>query len=112
MFSANTRKLFKINLVGAAVGVGYLVSQDEGSRRSFTFWKGIFPIYAHYRFYQFLNQNKIISDEEADKNYEKLHELYTEPVKDIVYSMRGMYLKNAQIMSVQDDFVPKAYMRW
>lgn len=112
MFSASARKLFKINLVGAAVGAGYLVSQDEGSRRSFTFWKGIFPIYAHYRFYQFLNQNKIISDEDADKHYEKLHELYSEPVKDIVYSMRGMYLKNAQIMSVQDDFVPKAYMRW
>ena len=26
--------------------------------------------------------------------------------------MRGFYLKNAQVMSAQDDFVPTAYMRW
>ena len=30
----------------------------------------------------------------------------------VVYSMRGFYLKQAQLMSTMDDFVPKKYMTW
>jgi predicted unusual protein kinase regulating ubiquinone biosynthesis (AarF/ABC1/UbiB family) len=33
-------------------------------------------------------------------------------MRDLTYEMRGFYLKQAQLMSIQDDFVPKAYMRW
>jgi aarF domain-containing kinase len=53
-----------------------------------------------------------MSDEKADKIYNDLHDKYTDRVKELTYELRGFYLKNAQLMSVQDDFVPKAYMKW
>lgn len=77
------------------------------------FWSTIAPIYAHYRFVQLLNRDlRIMDDEKALKVYNKLHDRYSEPVRILTYKMRGFYLKNAQIMSTQDDFVPKQYMRW
>lgn len=95
---------------GVASVVAY---NDEGTRRSIEFWSKVFPIYGHYRVYQLLNRDlKVMSDEFADKKYEELHELYTDKVKDIVYTMKGFYLKNAQLMSTQDDFVPPPYMKW
>lgn len=108
-----------LKLVGGTVGaasVGALGAYnfgDEGTKRSMTFWGNIFPAYLHYRTYQLLNRDLgIISSEYADEQYEKLHEKYSDKVKHIVYSMRGFYLKNAQTMSTQDDFVPPAYMKW
>ncbi len=112
-----SRKLFKVagGMVGvAAAGTAAAFAfGDEGTKRSITFWSNIFPVYLHYRGYQLLNRDLgIISDEYADQQYERLHEKYTDKVKHIVYSMRGFYLKNAQVMSCQDDFVPPAYMKW
>jgi aarF domain-containing kinase len=107
---------FKVGLAVFGVGgsaAAYQVQTDEGTRRSITFWKQIFPIYLHYRTYQLLNRDlNILSKEYAEAQYERLNEEYTEQVKNIVYTMRGFYLKQAQIMSTQDDFVPSAYMRW
>lgn len=98
---------------GAAGLAGAYTFGDEGTQRSLIFWKNIFPVYIHYRAYQLLDRDLgIISSGYADKQYEKLHEKYTDRVKHIVYSMRGFYLKNAQVMSTQDDFVPPAYMKW
>jgi len=102
-------------VIGGLVGVGasYAVSQDEGSRRGATFYFRIAPIWAQYRFIQFLNRDlQWLSSEKANVEYDKLHEKYSDTVKDITFSMRGFYLKQAQIMSTQDDFVPPAYMRW
>ncbi len=103
-----------MSCVGVAVaGTGIIAYYDEGTKRSLQFWSKVFPIYGHYRAYQLLNRDlKIMSDEVADKKYDELHDKYTEKVKDIVYTMRGFYLKNAQLMSTQDDFVPPAYMKW
>lgn len=106
--------------VSGGIGIGYYqykyntdIKVQEGLQRSLTFWYNIFPLYIHYRFYQLLNRDmQIISDEYADKKYDELHEKYADHVKNIVYTMRGFYLKNAQMMSTQDDFVPKAYMKW
>jgi aarF domain-containing kinase len=100
----------------AAVGAVTLwqkINSDEGLQRSMQFWKGVGPIYGHYRYIQFLNKDiSMISDSDADERYERLHEIYSEKVRDITYQLRGFYLKNAQIMSTQDDFVPSAYMKW
>jgi len=108
-----------LKLVGGTVGAASLGALgaynfgDEGTKRSMTFWGNIFPAYLHYRTYQLLDRDLgIISSEYADEQYEKLHEKYSDKVKHIVYSMRGFYLKNAQTMSTQDDFVPPAYMKW
>ncbi|KAJ1427475.1 ABC1 family-domain-containing protein [Ochromonadaceae sp. CCMP2298] len=99
--------------LGAAGAGGGWTFGDEGTKRSLLFWSQIFPVYLHYRCYQLLNRDLgIMSEEYADQQYLKLHEKYSPRVKHIVYSMRGFYLKNAQVMSTQDDFVPAAYMHW
>ncbi|RYG68549.1 hypothetical protein EON64_04935, partial [archaeon] len=99
-------------ILGGA-GLTYKIQTDEGSHRSFSFWKQMFPIYLHYRTYQLLNRDLgVMSDTYADSQFNLLHEKYTDKVKNIVYTMRGFYLKQAQIMSTQDDFVPPAYMKW
>ena len=102
-----------LGIVGVGSFATYRINTDEGSHRSFQFWKQVFPIFMHYRYYQLLNRDlKIMSDEEADKKFNELHEKYSDRVRDITYTMRGFYLKQAQLMSTQDDFIPPAYMRW
>lgn len=107
-----------LSTVGASVGAcgTYYIADDltkEGFERSVKFWSKSFPIYLHYRMYQLLNRDlRLISDDYALQQYDKLHEKYSDVVKDIVYGMRGFYLKNAQMLSTQDDFIPPAYMKW
>lgn len=103
-----------LGVLGASVvGLFVLAENDEGTKRSLVFWGNVFPIFAHYRSIQFLNRDlKILSDTRADKIYEELHEKYTDRVRDLTYRLRGFYLKQAQLMSMQDHFVPKAYMKW
>ena len=89
-----TRTLIKKG-VGITVGTISIVatgfvSQDEGSQRSLKFWVNIFPLYAHYRFIQFLSRDTgLISYDYANDWYEVLHEKYTDRVKDLTYEMRG-----------------------
>eukprot|EP01041_Mallomonas_annulata_P007576 gene7576-15535_t len=98
---------------GASGGIAILASYDEGTRRTLQFWSGVFPLYVHYRTVQLLNRDlKILADDVAMKYYEFLHEKYTDQVQELTYRMRGFYLKQAQLMSTQDDFVPPAYMKW
>lgn len=110
------RRAVQIGLATLCTGIGassYVVSNDEGARRSLQFWKGVFPIYLHYRSVQLLSRDLgILEKERADQEFDKLHEMYTDKICSIVYTMRGFYLKQAQLMSCQDDFVPPAYMRW
>ena len=53
-----------------------------------------------------------LDDDAANAAYEALHDKYALPVRDLVYSMRGFYLKNAQLLSTRDDFVPRQYLSW
>lgn len=97
----------------AAGGAAYLYHNDEGSKRSMQFWYNVGPVFAHYRGIQWLNRDlKIMDDATADRLYEEAHEKYSDFTRDLTYRMRGFYLKQAQLMSIQDDFVPPAYMRW
>ena len=93
--------------------VGIASYFDEGTRRSVQFWTQVTPVYLHYRFYQILNRDLgVLPDEQAWKIYRQLDRKWTNHVRDTTYGMRGFYLKNAQLMSTQDDFVPEAYMTW
>ena len=84
----------------AATGAGgyHYVENDEGSKRSLTFWRRIFPVFVQYRTVQFLNESvNVIDDAKASALYEELHNKHTDEVKAIVYDMRGFYLKQAQV---------------
>ena len=98
-------------MASAAIGGTYLYQTDEGSKRSMTFWYNIAPV--QYRFVQFLEKDTgFISNENANQKYDALHDRHTSFIQDLVYRMRGFYLKQAQLMSTQDDFVPLQYMKW
>eukprot|EP01038_Epipyxis_sp_PR26KG_P016275 gene16275-22172_t len=93
--------------------IGGITAYDAGTRRSLIFWSQAFPMYLHYRAIQILNRDLgLMSDERADAIYEELHEKYTDETKRLTYELRGFYLKHAQLMSIQDSFVPPAYMKW
>jgi aarF domain-containing kinase len=100
--------------VVSSAGISYVaIKSDEGTSRSFQFWSKAFPIYIHYRSYQLLNRDLgILGDQQAEVYYSTLHDMYTDKVRNLVYGMRGFYLKNAQLLSTQDDFLPSAYMKW
>ena len=113
MFATRGRRIIAAGALttGCAVTIG--LYYDEGSRRSLKFWTNVGPMYAMYRAVQFLNSDVgIISDDYANKWYDYLHHKFTEPVKKLTYEMKGFYLKHAQLMSVQDDFVPPQYLKW
>lgn len=95
------------------VASSVVVSQDEGSRRAAVFWFRAAPLYVNYRFVQLLNRDMgLISNDVAWPWYEQLHEHWAPTVEDLVWEMRGFYLKQAQLFSTQDDFVPKQYLKW
>jgi aarF domain-containing kinase len=103
-----------VGALGFAGGALAVASHyDPGTKRSLEFWRRIFPIFGHYRIIQLLNRDlKIMNDDVADKKFDELHERYSERVKDITFTMRGFYLKQAQLLSTQDDLVPAPYMTW
>lgn len=108
-----TRVVLPAAVIVPAAGLAYQYQTDEGTHRSIKFWKNVFPIFLHYRTYQLLSRDLgIMSMEAADEKYLELHDKYTDRIRDITFEMRGFYLKQAQLMSTQDDFVPAAYMKW
>jgi aarF domain-containing kinase len=112
-FQSSRKAIFRGVGATALAGVGIACVYDEGTQRSLQFWSNIFPLYLSYRGVQLLNRDLgILSDDRANSIYDSFHEKFTDHVKDVVYKMRGFYLKQAQMMSTQDDFVPPAYMLW
>jgi aarF domain-containing kinase len=110
-YAAAARGLAGAAIVGAGAGT-LLVATDEGSARSLRFWSAAFPVYLRYEWVQQRNLRGFLSDGQAMAQYEALHERWSPFVRDLVYEMRGFYLKNAQLMSTRDDFVPPQYLRW
>ncbi len=47
-----------------------------------------------------------------DAAFKALHDFYSPRVEDLCLRLRGMYLKNAQFLSLRDDMVPPEYLRW
>lgn len=106
------KAIIPLSIAGIGAG-GYVYNKDEGVQRSVKFWSRAFPVFLHYRSIQLLNRDlKIMPDEKADKIYEELHEFYAPFVRDLTYDMKGFYLKQAQLLSTQDDIFPAPYMKW
>ena len=107
----------------ATTALGAYTANEEGARRSVVFWSNAFPVYAQYRAVQARHRDAkklgvpswlgvTLNDDEANAAYEALHDKYAVPVRDLVYEMRGFYLKNAQLLSTRDYFVPAQYLDW
>jgi aarF domain-containing kinase len=100
-------------LGGTGLSLLYYTQTDPGGARSLDFWRTVGPMYLQYRYVQFLNDDiGWINDGEAGVRYNDLHNRYTDDVKIATYRLRGFYLKSAQLMSIQDNFIPKQYMKW
>jgi aarF domain-containing kinase len=95
---------------GIGVGVTGLYNLDEGSRRQIIFWKGALPIFVHYRWTE--RQVSGLSEYEQSLAFNVLHDLYATEVHDLTLSLQGFFLKNAQLVSTRDDFVPPQYLAW
>ena len=54
----------------------------------------------------------LLSNAEADEEYEKLHEYFSPIIERQVWEQRGFYIKHAQFLSTRDDFIPKQYLEW
>jgi aarF domain-containing kinase len=102
------RQTLKWFALGTTAAVSTVALSDEGTRRSLQFWGVAGPAYAHYRFTQWRVKNW--SDADADREWERLHELHAPRVRDATLRLKGFYLKSAQVMSVQDDFMPPQYL--
>ena len=59
-----------------------------------------------------MDDNGFWDSEYCDNLFEELHERYAPVAEKLTWEMRGFYLKQAQFLSVRDDFVPGAYLKW
>eukprot|EP00164_Ancoracysta_twista_P003420 GFYU01004561.1.p1 GENE.GFYU01004561.1~~GFYU01004561.1.p1 ORF type:complete len:646 (-),score=186.86 GFYU01004561.1:56-1993(-) len=102
--------LIGLTAVSAAGGVTLIVDDDLRNRtyRSVTFWRKMFPIYLHYRLVHY--QVRDLPEEAQDEAFDQLHEKYASKVLDVVTTLKGLYIKLAQVGSTRADFVPKPYL--
>lgn len=95
----------------ATLSAAEISGSDSGIVRSFRFWKGMLPVYAHYKFVEY--QVKDVEDAAAvSAAYAPLHERYSPRMEKLALDLKGFYFKLAQIMSTRDDFLPDKYLKW
>ena len=108
------RRLVGKSLLGFTVVAGgafaWQYNTDEGTRRSVVFWGVAFPAYVHYRWVDYWTKGK--SENERDRAFNRLHDIYAPITEEIVLRLRGFYLKNAQFMSTVDFFIPPQYLEF
>jgi aarF domain-containing kinase len=110
------RRLTLAGSLGAAgLGSAALYERDEGVRRSVAFWSRALPVYAHYRWLQYVELPACavpLDSAESERRFNVLHELYAPRVEALALEMRGFYVKGAQLVSTRDDILPDAHLRW
>ena len=89
----------------AGLGVGGFALVDKGFRRECVFWRTAVPILAHYKWVSWRYEDE---DQAArDARYEVLHQAYAPVVLDMFLSLRGLYVKFGQVLSVRPELVPQ-----
>ncbi|CAK4703525.1 unnamed protein product [Aphanomyces euteiches] len=108
------KRLGQGTLITAGVAGGaiyYRMQTDEGFRRSAYFYAKAVPAYIHYRTTQvFLEDILKLPEYDHDAYYNALHDKYAHEIFDVILTLKGFYIKIAQIGSTRDDFVPKQYL--
>lgn len=110
MLRATGRGAGALAVSGAgALLVSEVVAPDAGPVRSWRFWRGALPIYAHYKAVEFAMQG---SPEDLSREYARLHQKYSPRAKALVLDLQGFYYKMAQVVSTRDEFVADEYLVW
>ncbi|RHY90569.1 hypothetical protein DYB26_014447 [Aphanomyces astaci] len=105
-----TKAIGSVAVVGGA-SFYYLLQTDPGFARSMYFYVNAVPAYVHYRAVQrYVEDIGHLGPDEADAWYNYLHDKYATPLYGTVLTLRGFYIKLAQIASTRGDFLPKQYM--
>jgi len=96
-------------LVGISSAFGVAVYLDEGLRRSLQFWIGVLPPFMRYKYAEFITRNET-DQAKVDAVFNPLHDKYAPVIEKLTLKLRGFYLKNAQLVSTLDYFVPPQYL--
>lgn len=103
-------------MFGAAGGAGYAYAKMSDPKdsnnivRAVKFWSTVGPIYAHYKYTEWSVEGK--PEAESTLAFETLHNRYAPVTQDLVLSMKGYFIKLAQMASTRDDFVPLQYLKF
>jgi hypothetical protein len=93
-------------IAGCAILGGVYFWQDEGARRTASFWSTAFPVYLHYRFVEKRVENKPEAQQVAlldnhleyprflthtaqEAEFQRLHNKYAHVMLDIILNMKG-----------------------
>lgn len=90
------------------VAGGVVYSHDVGLQRSLYFWRRAFPVYLHYRYVQIRTKNA--PTHVRDLAFDELHNRYAPTIFDIIYHLKGFFIKLAQVGSTRADFLPPQYL--
>lgn len=87
-------RYLKYAIIPAGFGVVTiaLFSTNENYARTFKLYRNIGPVIAHYRFIEF-KAKYLITEQQANIEYDKLHEKYSGIVADTLAQLRGFYIK-------------------
>mmetsp|Transcript_15201 Transcript_15201/g.33267 ORF Transcript_15201/g.33267 Transcript_15201/m.33267 type:complete len:659 (-) Transcript_15201:73-2049(-) len=112
-----------------AVSVGAVAcyaSTDHGQRlrREITFWTGVLPVVTDYYWHfgksspytawkRFTNVHENLTDQERkqarQREMQELHEKHALPLLNVLISLKGLYVKLGQVLSVTTLPVPESY---
>ena len=91
------------------------LSRTDQLKRAAEFWSNALPIVASYysktielQFQELLTGNSL-SDDEAQQIWDEQHQQGATKLADTITSLKGFYVKTAQIIASRQDLFPKQY---
>jgi len=75
------------------------------------FWQGVCVPFVRYKWAEYRMRNET-DQAKVDAVFNPLHDKYAPKIEALTLKLRGFYLKNAQICSTLDYFVPKQYLEF
>lgn len=94
----------------AGLSAGEFLAPDAGPVRSWRFWRGALPVYAHYKAVEYATGGR--SEAEVAAAYGRLHRKYAPRIRSLVLDLAGFYYKLAQVVGTRDEFVAEEYLVW
>ncbi|KAG5186674.1 ABC1 family-domain-containing protein [Tribonema minus] len=102
-----------LGLSVASVGLGgaWMYEKDEGTRRAFKMYGSFAPIVMSYRALELKHSlQRPPSDEDADRDWNVLHQKFADEVLHTIRSLKGFYVKYGQVLAGRPDVLPDIYV--